>query len=294
MTFTHILCPIDFSEESRNALGYAVAIGRRDKCSITGLHVYPVTVFSDVAGYPTLLPRAPDIGLLESNLRAFLAPTAAAVGGAVEALVEGGDPARTIVTCAQALPADLVVMGTHGRSGFERFALGSVTEKVLRRAGPPVLTVPPTASSPIDGPFAQVLCAVDFSPSSLTGLRYAASLAHEAGAHLAVVHVLHTASDEHALVRQPPSVPEYWGEVEHQARRELGNLDLTRLANPVEVLVLRGKPYAGILAAAAECHSDLIVLGIHARTGLDVAILGSTTNQVVRRASCPVLTVRLT
>lgn len=294
MTLTHLLCPVDFSKESRNALAYGVAIARRYHCSITGLHVYPVTVLPGVTGYPTFMSHPPDIGSLQGDLRAFLAPAAEAAGGPIEALVEGGDPARTIVACAQALPADLVVMGTLGLSGFERFALGSVTEKVLRKAGPPVLTVPPTASSPVDAPFARVLCAVDFSPSSLTGLRYAASLAREAGAHLAVVHVLGPASDERTGVGQLPGVPEYWREVDRQARRELADLDLTHFANPVEVFLLRGKPYAGILEAAAECRSDLIVLGIHARTALDVAILGSTTNQVVRRASCPVLTVRLT
>ncbi len=291
-TFTHILCPIDFSKESRHALGCAIALGRRSKCSITGLHVYPVTVFPGVSGYPTLMPGSPDVDSLQGDLRAFLAPAKAA-GIVVEALVEGGDPARKIVERAHALPADLVVMGTHGLSGFERFALGSVTEKVLRRAAPPVLTVPPSAPWAADVPFKRFLCAVDFSPSSLAGLRLAVSLARDAGARLVIVHVLEALPDERAVIAQPLSVAEYWRERESDARRQLEALVPADLAAPAETLLGHGKPYVEILAAATEGHSDLIVLGIHARSALDVAILGSTTNQVVRRASCPVLTVRL-
>jgi nucleotide-binding universal stress UspA family protein len=291
--FTHILCPVDFSKESQRALGYAIALGRRCRCSVTGLHVYPVPVFPEVSGYPTFMPSPPDVESLQAGLRAFL-PAPEAAGMPIEILVEGGDPARTIIERAQALSADLVVMGTHGLSGFERFALGSVTEKVLRKAAPPVLTVPPAASPAADVPFTRLLCAVDFSPSSLGGLRYAVSLARNAGARLVIVHVLETRPDERAVLGQPLSVAEYWRERESDARRQLAALVPADLPTGAETLLRHGKPYAEILAVAVESQSDLIVLGIHGRTALDVAILGSTTNQIVRRASCPVLTVRLT
>ena len=292
LTFTHVLCPVDFSKESQHALGCAIALGRRYKCSITGLHVYPVAVFPDVPGYPTLMPGSPDVDALQGELRAFLAPATSA-GIVVEALVEGGDAARKIVERAHAMPADLVVMGTHGLSGFERFALGSVTEKVLRKAVPPVLTVPPSAPWAADVVFKKILCAVDFSPSSRAGLRLAASLAKDTGARLVIVHVLEALPDERAVIAQPLSVAGYWRERESEARRQLEALVPADLAAPAETLLRHGKPYVEVLAAATEGHADLIVLGIHARNALDIAILGSTTNQVVRRASCPVLTVRL-
>jgi nucleotide-binding universal stress UspA family protein len=290
--FAHILCPVDFSKASGHALGYAIALGRWSTCSLTGLHVYPVTVFSGVSGYPAFMPEPPNSEALEAALRVFLAPAEGA-GISVEVLVAGGEPARTILERAQILLSDLIVMGTHGLSGFERFALGSVTEKVVRKAVPPVLTVPPSAPPAPDVPFTRLLCAVDFSPSSLVGLRLAISLARKAGIPLTIVHVLEAWPDARAVLAQPLSVGEYWRERGREAQRQLTALIPADVAPPPEARLRHGKPYVEILAAAADAHADLIVLGIHARHALDVAILGSTTNQVVRRAACPVLTVRL-
>jgi nucleotide-binding universal stress UspA family protein len=95
-------------------------------------------------------------------------------------------------------------------------------------------------------------------------------------------------------VGQPVGGGEYLRECELDTRHQLETLLPTDVAAPVETQVRHGKPYAEILAAVAEARADLIVLGIHARGALDLAILGSTTNQIVRRASCPVLTARLT
>jgi len=242
-TFSRILCPVDFSKESAHALTYAIALGRWSKCSLTGLHVYPVTVFSGVSGYPSFTPEPPDVEALEADLRAFLAPAQGA-GLAVEVIVEGGDPARTIVERAQSTLADLIVMGTHGLSGFERFALGSVTEKVLRKAVPPVLTVPPMASPPSNVPFTRILCAVDFSPSSLAGLRLAASFARQAGTGLTLLHVLDTRPDDRAIGGQPVGVGEYLRECELDTRHQLETLLPTDVAAPVETQVRHGKPYA--------------------------------------------------
>jgi nucleotide-binding universal stress UspA family protein len=141
-------------------------------------------------------------------------------------------------------------------------------------------------------PFTRVLCAIDFSRSSLAGLWLAASVAKDAGAGLTIVHVLEALPDERAVIAQPLGVAEYWREGESQARRQLEAFVPADLAQPVEMLLRHGKPYVEILAAATASHADLIVLGIHARSVLDVAILGSTTNQTVRRACCPVLTAR--
>ena len=290
--FAHILCPVDFSRESGHALAYAIALGQWSTCSITGLHVYPLTVFTGVSGYPAFMPEPPDVEALQASLRVFLAPAEGA-GISLDVLVEGGDPARTIVERAQSLSADLIVMGTHGLSGFERFALGSVTEKVVRKAACPVLTVPPTAPPPGDVPFARLICAVDFSPSSLEGLRLATVLARDPGTRLTIVHVLDAPPDARAVVAQPPRVGECWRERENDARRQLEALLPADLAVRGETQLRYGKPYEEILAAAAEQRANVIVLGIHTRHALDLAILGSATNQVVRRASGPVLTVRL-
>ena len=98
-----------------------------------------------------------------------------------------------IVANARKWRADLIVMGTHGRSGFERWVLGSVTEKVLRKAPCPVLTVPPPAGElHPDGSvlFRRIVCPVDFSGASLAALAYAVKLAEESRAEITVLHVL--------------------------------------------------------------------------------------------------------
>src|SRR4029079_5134329 len=102
-----------------------------------------------------------------------------------------GDPATETVGMARELRADLIVMGTSGRSGFSRWVLGSVAETVLRRAPCPVLTVPPRAGDDADPMFfKRIVCAADFSPASEAAVRYATALAAEADASLLLVHVL--------------------------------------------------------------------------------------------------------
>jgi nucleotide-binding universal stress UspA family protein len=98
---------------------------------------------------------------LEGCLREWLVPAETA-GLQTSTFVEVGNPAARILEHAASLPADLVVLGTHGRSGFERLMLGSVTEKVLRKAGCPVLTVPPPTAATSKLPFKQLLCPAGF------------------------------------------------------------------------------------------------------------------------------------
>ena len=145
-------------------------------------------------------------------------------------MVNVGQPAREILDCAATLPADLIVMGTHGHSGFEHLLLGSVTEKVLRKATCPVLTVPPRAGD-TSLPFKHVLCAVDFSASSLKGLDFALSMAEEADAVITIVHVLEWPWEEPPApafdtlpVEQAFSLAAYRRERESDAVRRLATL----------------------------------------------------------------------
>ena len=133
-----ILCPIDFSDESRQALAHATAVARWYGAAITLLHVSHPEAFTNPPLLFDDLPRGP--AMIESALQAAAdempkwSASVTAAGVAVETLVERGYPVQRILTRAAALPADLVVVGTHGRSGFDRFILGSVTEKLLRKA----------------------------------------------------------------------------------------------------------------------------------------------------------------
>jgi nucleotide-binding universal stress UspA family protein len=298
ITVRNILCPFDGSEFSRRALEHAVALGRWYKAGITLLHVYP--------GGPESI-EAEDgarTGPLAAGERKRIVAWLADMGSpardggvSVEARVAEGRPAAEIVRVAKELSAELIVMGTHGRSGFDRLVLGSVTEKVLRRAPCPVLTVT-ARTAPVHRtgrpPFESIVCPIDFSPSSLRAIEYALSLAQEAFSRLTIVHALEPlpADEETMLARF--DLGRYRHAEEEQARERLRDVlpeGVRQWCKP-EHEVTRGKAYRVILDAAERRAADLIVIGIHGRNALDLALFGSTTHHVVRAAHCPVLAIR--
>ena len=143
LTIRRILCPIDFSDFSRSALDLAFALAARSGAEITALHVTaasfpPMAAFPEV---PALFPLdAAVMERLRAELASFVAPSRTP-DVPLRTVVAEGAPVTTILIEAEALRADLIVMGTHGVGGFERWVLGSVAEKVLRKAPCPVLTV---------------------------------------------------------------------------------------------------------------------------------------------------------
>jgi nucleotide-binding universal stress UspA family protein len=222
-------------------------------------------------------------------------------GVPTDALVDVGQPATDIVSRAASLGADLIVIGTHGMSGFDHVVLGSVAEKVLRRATCPVVTVPPRARATSTLPFRRILCSVDFSEPSVAAVGFALSLAQGSGATVTLLHVLQWPWEEPPAPAfgelpsaQAAALAEYRAYTETSALARLRGLATGASAGQVRIAtrLLNGKPYKGILQAAAEDTTDLIVIGVHGRGVADTTLLGSTTNQVVRRATCPVLTIR--
>ena len=290
-----ILCPIDFSEASQHALDHAVMIAGWYRARITALHVrHPAFLIEP----PILFAEMNQGGMatledVEVRIYDWLL-SACVVGIECDVLAsDGNSPAARIVEYARSLPADLIVLGTHGRGGFERLLLGSVTEKVLRRAPCPVITVPPPSVSTSRLPFKRLLCGIDFSEPSLAALRYAVSLAKESDAHLTMLHVLEFPRVDDIPSERPFDLARYRNTVEADAQRKLQELvteDIRTWCEP-ETRLVYGKPYEQLLATAAQEHDDLIVLGVHGRNALDRMLFGSTTNQVVRHATSPVLTL---
>jgi len=295
--FTRILCPVDFSSASLHAVDQASVLARWYHASITALHVC-----NPSEAPPDSHQRVSDSDeiRLSSEVRALFG-AAIRDGLPVNVIVGAGQPQRVILERAAMLPADLIVMGTHGATGFEHLVLGSVAEKVLRRAGCAVLTVPPHANRTSTLPFKRVLCAVDFSEWSLRALELARSLTRESGAALTAVTVIEwpwpeppPPSFDELPPAQAGALREYRRYVETGATRRLTALADESAAAGVAVAVRvgHGKPHVEILRAAADIGADLIVIGVHGRNGLDLQIFGSTTNHVVRHATCPVLTLR--
>jgi nucleotide-binding universal stress UspA family protein len=289
-----ILCPTDFSECSARALHQAIPVARYYQADLTALHVIAPIAAGTYLDYvnPALL----DANAREratADVDAFVAPARAA-GVRADTLVRDGGPAQEILAAAEALPADLIAMGTHGRRGFSRLMLGSVTEKVLRGAGCPVLTAPHedrAFSGP--APFKRILCATDFSPAAENALQYALSLAQEAQGTLILLHVVEGVP-ERELRRHAPEVPAFWSGQADDAGRRLRSAVAASARDrcQTEEVVGFGKPAVEILRVADSRQAQLIVLGMHGRSALDRALFGSSAHQVVREAPCPVLTIR--
>jgi nucleotide-binding universal stress UspA family protein len=290
----HVLCPVDFSEIAQHALDHAVAIARWYEARLTVLYVFANLPAMDL---PPLVLENADRERLMTEMRRMAAgvPPEVPVDFRIQ---EAGYVHEAILAQLGATHADLLVLGTHGRSGFQRLFLGSVTEKVIRKATCPTLVVPPrapgvSATTPIQ--FRRILCPVDFSESSLDALAYAINMAEEADARLTLLHV---AEIPLVLSEEPTVLDLDLSRIREaavaDARGKLHELipEHARTYCTVETAVVEGRAYREVLRQANERQSDLIVMGIQGRGALDLLVFGSTTHHVIRASACPVLVVR--
>jgi nucleotide-binding universal stress UspA family protein len=298
--FKRILCPTDLSDLSLSPVTYAAALARRYGAHLTLLHVVPT--FDPVSVRPATLDgtvqfvhpasRAEVVERLEHMLKA-----ADAASTDTTCAADSGDPSKRIVDHALSISADLIVMGTHGRGGFERFMIGSVAEKVLRKAPCPVLTTPPHLAPRLsaDVRFKHVLCAVDFSSSALQAFGFAVDVARQFAASVTILHVIEWLAEDEPRAHAHFNVPEYRQYLIRDAQERVRALIAEERDPPraIEDVVHVGRPHREILRLATELPADLIVMGAQGRGGVGLALFGSTTQQVVRAAQCPVLTVRM-
>jgi len=275
-----ILCPIDFSDHSREAVDHALALARWCGAEITAVFVLPIA--------PAGRPASANAGT-EPGVRGAIAEDLARfvrAGRTPEVRVwmslQTGDVAEAILAEAARIPADLIVMGTHGRSGVDRWMLGSVTDEVLRRASCPVLTVSsaPPARAAARGHGPGILCALDLSEGSARTADFAFTLAGLTRAPVTLLHVME--SGARGGGRAADGVAHRLGEIAGAHRMP---------AQAVEEVVAAGPPRRAILRAAAKSGAGLIVIGLRDPVG-PRACLGSTAEHVVRHARVPVLTVR--
>jgi nucleotide-binding universal stress UspA family protein len=302
MSLQRILCPVDFSDSSRRAVNHAVALSSWYGASLTVLHVCAdVPVFEMASPFGGSSASAATVG--ESQLeerhaavRQFVAPAAGTQP--LEIIVRGEDDARVeILRAAHALKADLIVMGTHGRSGLDHLLLGSVTEKVLRKAPCPILVVPPQAAAIDRVPsavFKRIVCAIDFSTGSLLALNHALALAQEADARLTLMHAIEfPLALREVAFSTDTNVDRLHAAAEAEYLRRLRALVpvQARTYCTVATRVTEGKPAREIQRVAAAEQADLIVIGVQGRGAIDLMVFGSNTHAVIRHASCPVLIV---
>jgi nucleotide-binding universal stress UspA family protein len=209
----------------------------------------------------------------------------------VALIVDDGHPSAVIVEKAERYGVDLIVVGSHGRSGIRGMVLGGVATRVVRHAHCPVLIARPSERSGI------VLGATDFSDPALPAVRAAAAEAQRRGARLTLMHVVDislaaastmTMGFGGVVYNLPRPVRD---EIEHTVRAKLAQA-LADLGVEGDPLVHEGSPAAAIVQAAGELPAELVVVGTVGLTGLRRLTLGSVAEAVARGAPCSVLVVR--
>jgi len=289
-----ILCPIDFSEFSVSAYQHALSVAGHYRAKLVAQHIvelwrHPAADFVASAGlYEEYYQALRESG--KEQLQEFVKKhTHDEIQP--ELLVQVGVAADSILSFAQSQETDVIVMGTHGRRGFDRLMLGSVTDRVMRTAPCPVLA----ASNPPHGSVAagrerghvhhlsRILFCADFSENSERALKYAISATAEYDAELTLLHVLEgapsLAKTEEAMAVAAERLDKL---IPPEGRKTLS----------IKTEVRIGKTYAQIIQLAEEAQIDLVTMGVRGRGALDVAVFGSTTYRVMQLGSCPVLVVR--
>ncbi|MFB6256013.1 MAG: universal stress protein [Haloplanus sp.] len=201
-----------------------------------------------------------------------------------------GEPYRTIVDYADTYDIDLVVMPTHGRRGLERFLLGSTTERVVRRAEVPVLTIRPDDDVTVRYPYRTILVPTDGSDPAAAALDVGLDVATVASAAvhlLSVVDVTSLGIDVRADTRTAALEDGAHDVVDAAAERaSVADVD------PATAVEFGGSIPGVVRSSVTDNDADLVVVGAHGRTGFDRYVLGSVAETLVRTAPAPVLTVR--
>lgn len=279
MLFKKILVPLDGSALAEMALEPALALAQGMKGELVLLSVLPVQETVDVAHYSFegAPPLPPDPGPMRERLVNYLDSIHASRAGCgvlMRTLVAEGNPAGCILETAVSEHIDLIVMGTHGRSGLSRWLLGSVTEKVLQQAECPVLAVRGQPS------VRHILILADETMLAAQALDPGFALA---GALHAQVHLLGlpagTAGDPAEVFRQEESY------LEDMCERYA-------VSEPLQTAVGHGKPEEAIAAYCQEQAIDLIVLAGRDRSGLRRWLAGNLFEKVLRKTNASLLAVR--
>ena len=284
----NILYLTDFSEPSEAALPFADSIAREYDAKVYALHVLmPIAL-----AYATPESAAAMIEGQEEQAQDEIRRLDSQLAGLPhESIVERGvgvwpSVERMIKDCG----IDLIVVGTHGRTGVQKLLLGSVAEEIFRRSAVPVLTIGPWAHTGVHkgAKFHRVLFTTDFTQESLAAAPYAISMAQENQARLILLHVMRELdkSPKVKLTEDPVA------QAMHRLH-ELVPADAELWCRP-DAVVQYGNPAERIIEAAREGEADLIVLGVRntgGHLGAATHLERSTAHKVVAYAMCPVLTV---
>ncbi len=286
ITIKKILCPVDFFAASEAAVHYASGLAANYGATIHLAHVIaPVAAGSyEFAIDTTEVVKS----LEETSMREMerLEVMVKAAGVAVERELIVGDPFDEIKRMIENVKPDLIVMGTHGRRGVERWFMGSTTEKLLRHSPVPLVTISAAGEKAYNVPrFRRILVTTDFSDGTPDALAHAFSVAQENESHVTLLHVVHDVSAELS--------GKYHRSLIDGIAKQLDGLIPAEAKTwcDIDTRVEAGVPYRIILRTLEDEKIDLLVMNIHGKGMLDRALLGSTAERVVRASPCPVMMI---
>ena len=292
-----VLFATDFSRLADAALDHALALVQQHGAVLHMLHA--VVLHADDPNDPAHhFPDAEEIRvrleqIAEDRMANQLEARRLAEPDVVRAQRRGISTAPVILEYAEEIDADVIVMSTHGRRGLSHALLGSVTEEVVRLSRCPVLTIRgrPGASTPPR--VEHVLVPVDFSGHSEGAVRHAREICRAYGARMHLLHVFEQPVMPEVYLGGGPAALLDFSRLEGSLREALLAV-ATRAGADVEseIHVREGPAVGGILEAAREIPADVIIIATHGLGGLTHVLLGSVTEKVVRRADCPVLTIK--
>jgi nucleotide-binding universal stress UspA family protein len=301
LTIQNILVPIDFSKMSVQAIQIAKQLTRRFGASIHLAHVHNFNYAANfVAPAPPMVPFSfmtyEQDGEQTALRELKKVASKCGVSSATCDVLSGAPPFDEICRLAQTIPADLVVMPTHGRTGLKHVFLGSTAERVVQHSPSPVLVTRGNRAQSRTGSgfrIKTILVPVDFSNCSRQGLDYAIGFASEFGAKIVLLHATYTGyvySCEGTAIYDIHALQEAARKTAERNMREL-----IRSVNfgPVkfETMFTDGSPVTDICAFAKDHDVDLIITSTHGFTGFTHVLIGSIAEHVVRHAPCSVLVV---
>jgi nucleotide-binding universal stress UspA family protein len=297
--YSHLLVTTDYSSSAEPALRAAAELARRMSARVTVLNVVDLGALGDSQSLRESLLR------LEHEFRAEATPRLEALCRKVfegvpfeVAVIEGMGASVATARYVREHSVDLVVIATHGLTGFKRFVLGSVSERVVQGSPCDVLVVPSNLGSkgPIVMPIQRILVPTDFSPSASQAIERAVDLAKLTNAE---IHLLH--AYEIPVGVGVPGVPlaippEFFDQVRDASQHQLDEVAKRVAARGLKVQshLTCDTPARAILDASEQIHVDLIVMGTRGRTGMKHVLLGSVAERTVRLSTCPVVTVKST
>ncbi len=291
---SRILCATDTSEASQHAVYQAAALALHLDADLTLIYVSATA--EDNRDIPPMLAALREMKrLAEEMLRhdraalAVLLDRARSNGARVESHIAFGDAADEVSKAAVELGADLVITGTHGRTGVSKFLLGSTAERIIRISTVPVIVARNPDYVPEHG-YGKILVPTDFSENAEKAFYLASCLA----ADECEIELMHCWDLPSGVGSGPASVVET---IERSFDREVrarGEAAIAKLASPglrVTFHAERVPATQGVIDRASERDFDLVVMGSHGRSGLSRFLLGSVAETTIHHATCSVATV---